>query len=537
MQQQSFAFLSVDNLKLCIDVFQDYMTDKYAINIKARDPEYKKTIYKVMVETSKVHPPSEMLSRRDMNNLFLNASRDHYLRAFNMDKSSSRTRLKGDVGLYEGRKAMPPMARAMPQQLGQLPSIGHLPGPPTPAPAPTAEEPFKETAFDPSEFDRKMIALRDMRGTDKEDATLVDEKAKAVVADALKLSLEPVASNEGSGGAAPVSQLAVASLDMAQFVAPPAASTYVTERYLIVNGFDRDWSLNKQRFRVVADFGAMSGNDLQQRYKNIRSISIKRAIIPQEISDTPNLSHPGKTIYNHAFSFSMPYVLIAIDEIQSVFDGTNDTVRRSFCQMIVDKHYRAANGRGFFVLQAMQDEKKTFYPTPMSGLNRLTIAVRKPNGELYNESKDDYAVVGLQHDGLNPSYVMIVLDKYFDKNEFWKGDSIRIQGFKMDTSNTSGGVRRLSDFMNQPTGHVIAEMGQPNPSGYFKTFYVRAPGDFDAERGVDALDKDALQAIDQGGTVRGEIMNTTLQCVFSFKVETISADLAAEFANADLVTA
>jgi hypothetical protein len=506
------------------------MLDKYNFDIKARDASYKETIYNVMVATSKKYPPENNLSRRDMNNLFLNASRDHYLRTYEIEKP--RTRLKSDVALFEGRKSLPPMARALPQQQ-TMPSL-QMPMPvaanvPVPAPGGKGvDEPYKETAYDPNEFDRKLVALRGMRQDPVAAAGDEPVAASATPENPMQLKMSPIASTSPT------------TLDRVQFVAPPAAATYVSERYIIVNGFDRDWSIHKSRFRVVADFGAVAGNSMQQRFKNIRSISIKRVIIPQEICDAPSLGNPTKNQYNHSFSFSMSYVLIAIDEIQGAIDGTNDTARRSFCQMLPDKCYKAPNGRGYLVLQSMQDEKRIFYPTPLSSLNRLTITVRKPNGDIFNMSQDDYVLARIQRDGLNPSYMMLELSAYFDRNEFWKGDSILIRNFEMEGGVGGGGAgRRLADFMNRSNGHVIAELGQPNPSGYFKSLYIRAPGTFDSERGIDTVDDEIMRLIDadDGGAVSGCIMNSTLQITVSFKVETISADLTPELANVDLVTA
>ena len=540
-------FRSVENLKVCLDVLEGYMRDKYGFDVMVNDPDHKMTMYNIMTDTAKKHPPSENLSRRDMNNLLLNAVRDHYVRKFNIGADTrNNTSTSTNAKILE-RKGLPPMARAVPKtntvaefnavELARKHEMdggrGALMN------KQRSDAPFKEMAFDPSEFERKLFALREMR----EDAPALRlqenidmQRIDVVPPSAKELRVAPLEASRGASKAEPIQ----ATQERSQFVAPPAPATYTNERYLIVNGFDRDWGLYKHRYNIVADFSAMADDDLHQRYKNIRSIGIKRIIIPQEVheSASASLQYP-RTGYNHPFSFSVPYVMITIDEISSVFDGTNDVVRRGFCQMIVDKHYHAPNGRGFFVLQTMQDEKKTFYPTPLSGLTRLTIGVRKPNGELYNMSTDDYKVVGVQHDDLNPHFLMLVMDKYFDKNEFSKGDIVRLRNFGSAGATATSAARRVIDYINRYTGHVISEMGQPNTSGYYKSVFIRAPGAFDAVRGVDATDIDAVAAIVsmEDAMMQADIMNTTLQCTFSFKIETVCADYTAESSYADLVTA
>jgi hypothetical protein len=311
-----------------------------------------------------------------------------------------------------------------------------------------------------------------------------------------------------------------------EFVTPPTDKTMLVEKYLIVNGFDRDWHQNKNRFRVVADFNAHAENDLHERYRNIRSIALKRVIIPQEIQEAPSVGNAYRPNFNQPFNFAYPYVIVSIDEISDVYDGTNDAVRRSFCTMIIDKHWKCRNGRGFLVLVCMQDEKKVFYPSALSRLSRLSMTVRKPNGDIFNTSKDDYSLFKVEYESYNPHYLKIVVHKYFDKNEFYQGDNVKFKG----VSSSSG---EFADFLNRVSGHEIMEMGQPNASGFYKTFYIHAPGAFDAESGRFVVDLESIQqhelfneGIDFTDTcyTNGDVMNTTLQCVFTFKLEEIVAD-------------
>lgn len=214
-----------------------------------------------------------------------------------------------------------------------------------------------------------------------------------------------------------------------------------------------------------------------------------------------------------------------------MFDGTNDTVRKGFCQLIVDKCYRAPNGRGYLVLQSLQDEKKVFQPACLSELSRMSLSVRKPNGELFNDSKDDAQIFKIEHESINNQYLKIITMKYFDKNEFFKGDNILLKGFavtKLDPAMNSSAIAQLNEYINRPQGHEIVQMGEANDSGYYRNFYIKAPGAFDDSCGKYVVDTALVTALDQfnaqidyanWNTPNGRLINTALQCIFMFKVE------------------
>jgi hypothetical protein len=320
-----------------------------------------------------------------------------------------------------------------------------------------------------------------------------------------------------------------------EFVTSPTTKIYTSERYFCINGFDRDWDVSRQRFRFTTDFSA-NDNSIQHRYKNIKSLSVKRIIIPQEIRESSSINNVPKSYYNFSFNFNFPYVFLQIDEFDNVYDGTNETVRKGFTQMIVDKCYYAPNGRGYLVLQSMQDEKKIFQ-TPLSEMSRLSISLRKPNGELFNDSVDDLKIFKVEYELLNRQYLKIVTNKFFDKNEFYKGDTVVLRDYaltQLSQSMTTGAMRTFENYINRTQGHEVIELGQANDSGYYRNFYIKAPGTFDESCGkfvVDAALIDCLNAYNDAynftanpNTTNGMMLNMALQCVFSFKIEQILPD-------------
>ena len=221
-------------------------------------------------------------------------------------------------------------------------------------------------------------------------------------------------------------------------------------------------------------------------FKDVYSIQIKNVTIPTEIfhmfSNSLNINNKNMDIneHNYNFNFNFPYILCNIDEFQNVYDGTDDTIRRSFCQLQYDNLIKTPNGRGYIILKPVQQEKKIFYPNTLSSLPTLNISLTKPNGELLNLSEDGLAIFNVSVH--QTYYIQIVTSTYFDKDAFYRGDYVRIKNFNMyqiSNTMTNDNIQMFNDFMNRKEGHVIYEIGEPNENGYYNSFHIFAPGSFD----------------------------------------------------------
>jgi hypothetical protein len=228
--------------------------------------------------------------------------------------------------------------------------------------------------------------------------------------------------------------------------------------------------------------------------------------------------------------------MLKVDEFGDIYDGTNDNVRRSFCTLLFDKCYHAPNGRGYLILSPAQKEKKIFHPSPLGSLSRLTLSVQKPNGELLNLSQDNYKLFKVEYEQLNRQFLKIVINEYYDKNEFYQGDTVVFKDFEMTQNHpsiTNEGMRKMNDFINRPEGHEIVVVGQANEHGYYRNFFITAPGQFDTVNGVFAVDETMITALNTYNNnidyatitvTNGSILNTSLQCCLSFKMQVVATD-------------
>lgn len=277
--------------------------------------------------------------------------------------------------------------------------------------------------------------------------------------------------------------------------------------------------------------------NVQNTFKNITALQVTNVIVPMDIVINTATTSYNKSIFNYNFNLNFPYVLLQIDEFRDVYEGTDDTIRHSFCQLVYKKSYQSSNGRGYIVLAPVQCERKVFHPTPLSTLPSLGFSIIKPNGELMNKSRDGQTILKAEYEPFNPHYIKIVLNTYFDKNEYFKGDTVLIQRFvmyKLLGAQNQGSIQAFNAFMNRKEGHEIINIGDANDSGYYRAFYIQAPGVFNDASGRFDVDVGMIDNLVQfnsvydvtGNPANGFILNMSLQNTISITIEQKQQDSA-----------
>ena len=236
-------------------------------------------------------------------------------------------------------------------------------------------------------------------------------------------------------------------------------------------------------------------------FKNIHSIQVTNVSIPTEIFNSyvseggvNPIQLEGTQYYNYNFNF--PYILCKIEEFQDVYDGTDDIIRKTFCQLQLENFIKTPNGRGYVILKPVQNEKKIFHPNPLTNLPTLNISLLKPNGELLNNTEDGLSVFTVSL--IQSFYLKVVVKEYFDKNAFYHGDYVRIKNFNIYQINSDidkAHVEAMNAFINRPEGHVVFETGDANESGYYNAFHIFAPGHFDKTIGRFVVNTDLTDTL------------------------------------------
>lgn len=553
-------FKSVDNMKKCLPVFERYMNDKYNVNVNDfKDSNPRVILYTIMANIEK-NDAHRNLPIKELNNMALNDLRDYYITKYTIVASNKpnvrpldrERQIHGERHVTTDVQIKPMNTDKQPlndieREFTRIMNVRKAENDPT-VNIDMVEKPQTEKPMTKDEFQLKMTEIENMRndvltasieiqkGQDTSDPKVFYDKV---------LQANDVNKREAEAYAVGVvDSTSTYNRDIIPVMAKLRKSpTY----YAVVNGFDRDWFVFKKRFQFSIDMSRMS-----RTYRNVHEMAFTKLIIPSEIVDERTVTNIPKTSYVHNFRFGFPYLILIIDEFQDVYDGINPASKRAFTQFIFDSTYTAPNGRGYIIMKSAQDEKKVFYPSPLSSLQRMTLTIAKPNGVVFNTSDDSNTVWKVEYELYNQKHLKIVLERYFDKNEFFVGDTVMFRNFRMPLYTAVTDEEKKKDpeyieyasnmymydkimtFINRPEGHEIAEIGQPNDEGFYRTFYIYAPMTLDSTIGKNVVEKPIVDQIVQFNektftcitkpVSNGMVMNTSLQVALSMQVKLAIGD-------------
>ena len=289
----------------------------------------------------------------------------------------------------------------------------------------------------------------------------------------------------------------------------------------------------------------IKGNDgikIDTIYKNIYSIELVNAFLPIEniiVSHDSNI-----TVNIHSF----PYLILCISEITDIYSSTNDFISNCFCKLVIDNNIKTNDiHRGFETLVPASDEKRVFFPKPLDSLNKLSIKILTPQGEILSNERDFYNFSklsiedpqGIGVDFTNKNlYIKIVTDNYFNEKILQKTDIImfkKIQITHHDFS-TNLDLREIRDqFINYllgPDGHLIINLGIQNIYNCTNELYISNNGKINYDNGLFELNNynyDSNKLIDffnllPNCDISGTFININLQNNFTFKIVTNEID-------------
>jgi hypothetical protein len=297
------------------------------------------------------------------------------------------------------------------------------------------------------------------------------------------------------------------------------------ENNLFIYSADRDWLRNNKenRYSFTVNFDpAANGQSFnptlsaQQKFKNIVRIELIKCIMAGESLDvsvkrTTNDTEPPVYTSNTNFQdnvLSFPYITVRVAELENNNYGTDNFLDRSFGVLQYDAKWTSDFGKekqcgpGYIaMIPKFLKCQKEFYPTPLSTLQKMSIDIRRPNGELLTNSPDTWDIAGIIgaepsttlpgplfpftviptdsqfnvfNPGVpigitqpNPANFFIVTNKYFSKFDVCPGDRINISGYTysdaaLNDINNGGALRDFSNWVNRQEGHIVLGIGYTN---------------------------------------------------------------------------
>ena len=181
-----------------------------------------------------------------------------------------------------------------------------------------------------------------------------------------------------------------------------------TEYNLSIYSADRKWELNTAENRYNFSVNLYSGNPTNgvtvmpkatARFKNIVRVEFIKAILPIENTDLI-IRKTAVSTYDSTFLkdvFGFPFVTLNIDELDTNNYGTNNTMDNAFGILQYDANWTDnTHSMGFTAMIPKHMKCQRIYsPTPLSTLNKLTIRLQQPNGQLISSSPDTFNIAGI----------------------------------------------------------------------------------------------------------------------------------------------
>jgi hypothetical protein len=280
------------------------------------------------------------------------------------------------------------------------------------------------------------------------------------------------------------------------------------ENNLFIYSADRDWLRNNKenRYSFTVNFDpAANGQSFnptlsaQQKFKNIVRIELVKCIMAGESLNVTvdRTTDPNTNTDYQDNILNLPYITVRVAELENNNYGTDNFLDRSFgvlqydAQWLSDKIAQEGCTKGYLaMIPKFLKCQKEFYPTPLSTLQKMSIDIRRPNGELVSSTPDTYDIAGIigasdpaappvfgssfpfnvqpsgSYNVFNvppsgyPANFFIVTNKYFSKFDICLKDRIQISGYTYSDAVLNDPVygdslRDFCNWVNRPEGHIV----------------------------------------------------------------------------------
>ena len=280
---------------------------------------------------------------------------------------------------------------------------------------------------------------------------------------------------------------------------------------------DRDWTVNTGESRynfsvlfnpgnVTTNNGVRANTSTQVKFRNIVRIELVKALVPVEGIDVLiDKGYTGSTAFNQTIVntnvLSFPYLMVRVPELDTNSVGTNQNIDSAFGLIQYDANWITDNTnvvqRGGFLgmIPKFMKCQKTYYPTPLATLQKLSIQLQRPDGSLVSPLLDTLDISGFvlsnsiatttaptvypipntgtvyakngAGGGLS-QFIWIQTSSWFNTFMFNQGDRIQLKNLAF-TSTFTGNATAAQDFISYLTrtdGLLVVNIGYYSGSAY-----------------------------------------------------------------------
>ena len=300
------------------------------------------------------------------------------------------------------------------------------------------------------------------------------------------------------------------------------------EYNVFLTSSDRDWfrnrTENRYNFSVTFNPGNRTGfgysPSVQERFRNIERIEFVKVIVPTEsltqlIRSTAKTATPGTLTTNAdrvVNVLSLPFAGVRIAELNNNSFSTNPREDNTFALVQYDATWNSnivsnpastspagpLSSVGYTALiPKFLKCQRVYEPTPLAGLQKLTIRMERHDGALLNGDSDvfgiqrvclssDVTTIGTDtttYSGSDNEYIYIQTSAYFAGSAMMEGDMIHVQGYTcaagappasstlLDFENFINGTLNVVAIACVNGGSIVAGV---NAAGYANVIVVRS---------------------------------------------------------------
>ncbi len=254
-------------------------------------------------------------------------------------------------------------------------------------------------------------------------------------------------------------------------------------------------------------FNGSTALSIPMTIKNVYSLYLDKIVIPNR------RFFLGEGEYISLLD--LQYISVEIEEFSNVNFGTNDTLNKSFSNMIpLSSVYPGNTGLMKFVeLKNISVEEKIFKPVPLNCLNSLTIKMRDNLGNLLKFRNEQLTIESVEYKAVDDKkYLKITTNEYFSQLEYQEGDRVIFKNISSEHST-------LKSFLEKENGHKIfyesdftekSNLGDLN--SLVNIFYI-------TNKTSESSGSFSIDITDTISVSDGNILNTNLQLLMYFQVE------------------
>jgi hypothetical protein len=285
-----------------------------------------------------------------------------------------------------------------------------------------------------------------------------------------------------------------------------------TEYNLSVYSADRKWEFNTEENRFNFSVNLYSGNPTNgvsvmpkatARFRNIVRIEFVKAVLPIENTDII-VRKTSTTAYDTTYLknvFGYPFVTLNVNELDTNNYGTNNNMDNAFAILQYDANWTDnTNSLGFTSMIPKHMKCQRIYsPTPLATLNKLTVRLQQPNGNLVSSTPDTLDVNGAflsitadvntyagatlagatKYVDSTGEYIWIDSKTWFSKYQVAAGDRILIRNLNPLSSTPTAAQIDFLAFLQREDGHMVVDIATTaadgsNSAGYSKYIIIRS---------------------------------------------------------------